>query len=138
MRVSRVRFRTYLGALALAELPYAAGAVLLGEGVVNREIGWLLAFGMLGAAFSLYVLRVLHERLERELTRAQARSNVEARRAATAAESPRLRPCSSRRGLMITTASTTAPARTSGCDVPVVRRVPPYRRHGANARHRPR
>jgi len=60
-----VRFRTYLGALALAELPYAAGAVLLGEGVVNRQIGWLVACGMLGAALSLYALRALHERLDR-------------------------------------------------------------------------
>jgi len=60
-----VRFRTYLGALALAELPYAAGAVLLGEGVVNRDTGWLMTFGLLGAAFSLYALRVLHARLNR-------------------------------------------------------------------------
>jgi uncharacterized membrane protein YdjX (TVP38/TMEM64 family) len=61
-----VRFRTYLGALALAELPYAAGAVLLGEGVVNRQIGWLVTFGLLGAALSLYALRVLHARLNQE------------------------------------------------------------------------
>jgi uncharacterized membrane protein YdjX (TVP38/TMEM64 family) len=60
-----VRLRTYLGALALAELPYAAGAVLLGDGVVNRQIGWLVTFGLLGAALSLYALRVLHERLDR-------------------------------------------------------------------------
>lgn len=61
-----VRFRTYLGALAVAELPYAAGAVLLGEGVVNRQIGWLVAFGLLGAVLSLYALRVLHARLDQE------------------------------------------------------------------------
>jgi uncharacterized membrane protein YdjX (TVP38/TMEM64 family) len=60
-----VRFRTYLGALALAELPYAAGAVLLGEGAVNRQIGWLVTFGLIGAALSLYALRALHARLER-------------------------------------------------------------------------
>jgi uncharacterized membrane protein YdjX (TVP38/TMEM64 family) len=60
-----VRFRTYLGALALAELPYAAGAVLLGEGAVNREIGWLVTFGVLGAALSLYALRALHQRIDR-------------------------------------------------------------------------
>ena len=58
-----VRFRTYVGALALAELPYAAGAVLLGEGVVNRDTGWLVMFGLLGAALSLYALRILHARL---------------------------------------------------------------------------
>ena len=59
----RVRFRTYLAALALAELPYAAGAVLLGEGVVNRQISWLLAFGLIGAALSLCALWLLHKRL---------------------------------------------------------------------------
>jgi uncharacterized membrane protein YdjX (TVP38/TMEM64 family) len=59
-----VRLRTYVAALALAELPYAVGAVLLGDGVVNRHIGWLVAVGLVGAAFSLYALRVLHERLD--------------------------------------------------------------------------
>jgi uncharacterized membrane protein YdjX (TVP38/TMEM64 family) len=58
-----VRLRTYFAALALAELPYAFGAVLLGDGVVNRHIGWLVAFGLIGAALSLYALRVLHRRL---------------------------------------------------------------------------
>lgn len=59
-----VRFRSYIAALALAELPYAVGAVLLGEGVVNRQISWLVAFGLIGAALSLYALRVLHKRLD--------------------------------------------------------------------------
>jgi uncharacterized membrane protein YdjX (TVP38/TMEM64 family) len=59
-----VRLRTYFAALALAELPYAAGAVLLGDGVVNRHIGWLVAFGLIGAAVSLYALRALHRRLD--------------------------------------------------------------------------
>ena len=59
-----VRFRSYFAALALAELPYAVGAVLLGEGVVNRQISWLVAFGLIGAALSLYALRVLHRRLD--------------------------------------------------------------------------
>ena len=58
-----VRFRTYFAALALAELPYAVGAVLLGAGVVNRHIGWLVACGLAGAALSLYALRMLHRRL---------------------------------------------------------------------------
>jgi uncharacterized membrane protein YdjX (TVP38/TMEM64 family) len=57
------RLRTYFTALALAELPYAAGAVLLGDGVVHRHIGWLVVCGVLGAALSLYALRALHERL---------------------------------------------------------------------------
>ena len=59
-----VRLRTWFAALALAELPYAAGAVLLGDGVVNRHIGWLVALGLIGAALSLYALRVLHRRLD--------------------------------------------------------------------------
>jgi len=59
-----VRFRTYFAALALAELPYAVGAVLLGDGVVNRRIGWLVACGLAGAALSLYALRMLHRRLD--------------------------------------------------------------------------
>jgi hypothetical protein len=37
--------------------------VLLGEGVVNRDTGWLVMFGLLGAALSLYALRILHARL---------------------------------------------------------------------------
>lgn len=61
-----VRLRTYFPALALAELPYAAGAVLLGNGVVHRHVGWLVACGVLAAALSLYSLRVLHERLEQQ------------------------------------------------------------------------
>lgn len=60
-----VRLRTYFAALAVAELPYAVGAVLLGDGVVNRHIGWLVAFGLLAAALSLYAVRLLHERLDR-------------------------------------------------------------------------
>lgn len=60
----RVRFRTYFAALALAELPYAVGAVLLGAGVVNRHIGVLVAFGLIGAALSLVALRTLHRRLD--------------------------------------------------------------------------
>lgn len=58
-----VRLRTYFAALALAELPYAVGAVLLANGAVNRHIGSLLAFGVIGAALSLSALWALHKRL---------------------------------------------------------------------------
>ena len=61
----RVRLRTYFAALAVAELPYAVGAVLLGDGVVNRKIVWLVVCGLAGAALSLYALRTLHQRLDR-------------------------------------------------------------------------
>ena len=59
-----VRRRTYVAALAVAELPFAVGAVMLGEGVVNRHIGWLVAFGVVGAGLSLCALWVLHKRLD--------------------------------------------------------------------------
>jgi uncharacterized membrane protein YdjX (TVP38/TMEM64 family) len=59
-----VRRRTYVSALAMAEFPYAVGAVMLGDGVVNRHIGWLVAFGLIGAAFSLFALWVLHKWLD--------------------------------------------------------------------------
>ena len=59
-----VHRRTYFAALAVAELPFAVGAVMLGDGVVNRHIGWLVAFGMAGAAFSLCALWALHRRLD--------------------------------------------------------------------------
>jgi uncharacterized membrane protein YdjX (TVP38/TMEM64 family) len=59
-----VRLRTYFSALALAELPYAVGAVLLGAGVVHRHVGALLAFGLIGAALSLFAMRMLHRRLD--------------------------------------------------------------------------
>jgi uncharacterized membrane protein YdjX (TVP38/TMEM64 family) len=62
----RVRLRTYFAALAVAELPYAVGAVLLGEGVVNRKIVWLMVGGLAGAALSLYALRTLHQRLDQQ------------------------------------------------------------------------
>jgi len=62
-----VRLRTYVSALAVAELPYAFGAVLIGDGVVNRQIGGLLAFGLIGAALSACALWLLHKRLEQPM-----------------------------------------------------------------------
>jgi len=59
-----VRIRTYFPALAMAELPYAIGAVVLGDGVAHRHIGWLVAVGFIGASLSLLALRALHKRLE--------------------------------------------------------------------------
>lgn len=64
-----VRLRTFIAALALAELPYAVGAVLLADGAVNRHIGWMVSLGLIGAALSLYALRVLHRRLDPEPSR---------------------------------------------------------------------
>ena len=61
-----VRVRTFFAALAVAELPYAVGAVLLANGAINRHIGWLVSLGILGATLSLYALRTLHRRLDSE------------------------------------------------------------------------
>jgi uncharacterized membrane protein YdjX (TVP38/TMEM64 family) len=59
-----VRLRTYLAALSVAELPYAVGAVLLAGNVVDRQVGELLALGLIGTALSAVALWVLHRRLE--------------------------------------------------------------------------
>lgn len=58
-----VRFPVYLAALAIAELPYAVGTVLAGEGVIRREGWWLAALGLLALAFSLYAAWLLRRRL---------------------------------------------------------------------------
>ena len=60
-----IPFRTYVAALALAELPYAVGAVLLGESVVNRKLGWLLALGVVGATVGFFLVRNLRQRMKR-------------------------------------------------------------------------
>lgn len=60
-----VSFRVYLSALAVAELPYAAGAVLLGESVVNRRLGWLVGLGALAATIGFFLIRMLQRRLAR-------------------------------------------------------------------------
>ena len=60
-----VRFRVYLLALAIAELPYAVGTVLAGEGLVRREGWWLVALGVLAVAFSVYAAWLLRRQLRR-------------------------------------------------------------------------
>ena len=59
----RVRVRTYLTALALAEIPFVVGTVLVGESVVEQRGGMLLLLGSLGAGISLYALLLLRRRL---------------------------------------------------------------------------
>lgn len=61
----RVRLRTYLAALALAEIPFVVGTVLVGESVVAQRGGMLLLLGALGAGISLYALWLLRRRLRR-------------------------------------------------------------------------
>lgn len=58
--VLRSRFSTYLAALALAELPFAAGAVYLGESFIRRERGALVAMGLLLIAASVGAVMAWH------------------------------------------------------------------------------
>jgi len=51
------RFRTYAAAMALGELPFAIGAVYLGESFLQRNYVLLLAIGISGAALSWMVFR---------------------------------------------------------------------------------
>jgi uncharacterized membrane protein YdjX (TVP38/TMEM64 family) len=55
-----VRFRTYVSAAAVAELPYAAGATMLGETVVNRQAGGLVLMGVAAAILGYVLVRRLH------------------------------------------------------------------------------
>lgn len=61
--VLRVRFGLYLAVLAPVEALYAIGTVLLGETIIRRESGWLLALAVAGAALSLLAVYLLHRRL---------------------------------------------------------------------------
>ena len=59
----RLRFATYLAALAIAEIPYAVGTVLAGESVL-RQSGWgLLALAAAGFGLSLYAMLLVRRRL---------------------------------------------------------------------------
>jgi uncharacterized membrane protein YdjX (TVP38/TMEM64 family) len=58
--VLRARFSTYLAALALAELPFAAGAVYLGESFIRRERGALAVAGLLLIAASVAAVMAWH------------------------------------------------------------------------------
>jgi uncharacterized membrane protein YdjX (TVP38/TMEM64 family) len=51
------RFRTFVIAMALGELPFAVGAVFLGESFLDRNYVLLLAIGMTGIALSWVVFR---------------------------------------------------------------------------------
>jgi uncharacterized membrane protein YdjX (TVP38/TMEM64 family) len=51
------RFRTFVFAMALGELPFAAGAVYLGESFLERRYLVLLSIGIIGVAFSWMMFR---------------------------------------------------------------------------------
>lgn len=59
----RLPFRRYLGALALAEAPYAIGTVYLGSSFLDRQLVLLVALGAAGALLMALSVRVLHRRL---------------------------------------------------------------------------
>jgi uncharacterized membrane protein YdjX (TVP38/TMEM64 family) len=59
----RVPFRRYLGALAVVELPFAFGTVLLGESLIHRELGAMVLLAAVGLAASLLAVHRLHRRL---------------------------------------------------------------------------
>jgi uncharacterized membrane protein YdjX (TVP38/TMEM64 family) len=61
--ILRVPFRTYALALAIAELPYAIGTVMIGDSLLQQRTGLLLSLGVLGAVISGYALRRLRRRL---------------------------------------------------------------------------
>lgn len=58
--VLRSRFSTYLAALALAELPFAAGAVFLGESFIHGDYRGLMAAGLLLIAISAVAVTSWH------------------------------------------------------------------------------
>ncbi len=58
-----VPLRTYALALAVAELPFAAGTVLLGDGLVRRNAPLLLGVALLGGAAMLAAGALLRRRM---------------------------------------------------------------------------
>lgn len=59
----RYPLRRYLAALAIAELPYAVGTVLLGEGFVERRVGLLVMIGVTAIVAAVVLSRALRRRL---------------------------------------------------------------------------
>ncbi|HEY7505536.1 MAG TPA: hypothetical protein VH700_15675, partial [Gemmatimonadales bacterium] len=56
----RCPFLPFIGALAVAEVPYAVGAVYLGVSFVERQIIPLLIVGLAGVLLSVLAIRVYH------------------------------------------------------------------------------
>lgn len=61
--ILRVRLRVYLAAAALGELPYAAAAVAFSEGLIDRQLSWLLVAGSVMALITLAALVLLRRRM---------------------------------------------------------------------------
>jgi uncharacterized membrane protein YdjX (TVP38/TMEM64 family) len=60
--IVRCRLRVFLPALALAEVPYALGAVCLGVGFLTRNMTLLVSLGAARAGLSLWAVSRLHLR----------------------------------------------------------------------------
>jgi uncharacterized membrane protein YdjX (TVP38/TMEM64 family) len=60
--LARVPLALYLPALALAEVPYAVGAVYLGTSFVERRLYRMLLLGVAGMALSALAYRAIHRR----------------------------------------------------------------------------
>lgn len=61
----RVPFPIYASALALAELPYAVGAVLAGDSILQGHSMWLIGLGAAAALSMAVAYRLLHRSLRR-------------------------------------------------------------------------
>jgi uncharacterized membrane protein YdjX (TVP38/TMEM64 family) len=61
--LARYPLGRYLAALAIAELPYAVGTVLLGASFVARRVGSLVSLGAAAALAALLLGRALHRRM---------------------------------------------------------------------------
>lgn len=58
----RCRFIVFVAALALAEIPYALGAVYLGASFLRRQIVPLVVLGLAGVLLSVWAIQRLHRR----------------------------------------------------------------------------
>lgn len=58
----RCRFIVFVAALALAEVPYALGAVYLGTSFLERRIVPLVGLGLAGALLSVWAIHRIHRR----------------------------------------------------------------------------
>lgn len=67
--LARCRFRTFALAMALGELPFAIGAVYLGQSFLERNYPLLIGIGSAGVLFSWLVLRSYREARQRAMVR---------------------------------------------------------------------
>ena len=61
----RYHFGKYLAARAIAEIPFAVGAVYLGDSFVRRQYFLLIIIATFGIALSVVALYFLHRRIDR-------------------------------------------------------------------------